>query len=290
MAASSVSTIEIIDRFQTLLHLESTTYRFDDYLSPSSSHLKNSTSQEMRRWNAKLYGWMYHVVDQHSLNRELVYTGMSYVHRYLSKHPHVNHSETYQLVGMTSLYMAIKIYRNHGKCASINSFVKLSQGLFTEDDFTTMEQSILDTLEWRMHPPTPQSYLDLFMLFLPRSACSPSDRRTLFERIKFLLELSVTVDFFFGKKPSSIAVSAFIEVMDHEHEPNVSKSCRDHFRYCTRSIAGIYCDSQEVVECRDAMRVVHRNAWNQINRFEAMDENQCASPVANKKPTPAVTP
>lgn len=291
-----VTTIELIDRFQALLQLESTIYSFDDYMSPSTQLMHNYEHarhcQDKRYWRTRVIGWMYSVVDRHMLNRELVYVAMSYLDRYLSKHLLVNDSHTYQLVGMTSLYMALKLYRNKGKAASMSSFVKLSQGSCTKDDFLNMEQRILDTLDWRMHPPTPQSYLELLMFFLPKAACSPFTRRALFERIKFLLELSVTVRFFFGKKPSSIATAAFIEVMEHEKEPNVSKqSWRAHFRYCARSIAGIYCDAEEVVECCDAMKAVHKNAWHQMNS-DVMNERDytTSSPVANKKQVSVVSP
>ena len=283
-----VSTIELVDRFQALLHLE-TTYRFNNYLlSTNPKHKRNGQFyKDKRYWRTKTCGWMYHVVDTHHLDRELVCIAMHYMDMYLSKKKHIcDNAHAFQLVGMTSLYMAIKIFRTQGKCATVSSFVKLSKDVFTENDFLKMEKSILDTLRWHMHPPTPQAYLDLLIIFLPRNACLPYTRRALLERIKFLLELSVTVQFFYRKKPSSVAVAAFIEVMQHEQEPNVSKqSYREHFLHCVRSIAGINVYSDEVVGCLDAFKVVHKNALRQMN------ERECpASPASSGRKLRAVTP
>ena len=182
----------------------------------------------------------------------------------------------------------------HSKFSSFSlvaSFARLSNGLLTVDDVISSETYILDILNWRVHPPTPQAYLELLILLLPRTACAPFTKRSMFERIKFLLELSVTVQFFFGKKPSSIAVAAFLEVMEHEDGPNVPKqSCRTHFRYSVRSIAGIHCDSDELVEFRNAIKFVHKNARHEMNEDVMNEREITGSPVGTKISASAVTP
>jgi hypothetical protein len=133
-----------------------------------------------------------------------------------------------------------------------------------------------------MHPPTPQSYVDLLIIILHRDACSPFTRHALFERIIFLLELSTTLEFFRERKPSSIAVAAFIEVMEHEEKPNVPKqSFRTHFKFFVRSLAGIDCDSIDVVECRDAMKVVHKFALRHTRDKRMKEKKRIGSPVAS---------
>jgi hypothetical protein len=86
-------------------------------------------------------------------------------------------------------------------------------------------------------------------------------------------------------------VAAFVEVIEHEQGPNVpTQSCREHFRHLVRYIAGIYCDSQEVIACREGMKVVHINALHQIDT-EGMNERECpASPVASENLALLVTP
>ncbi|KAL3805106.1 hypothetical protein HJC23_003334 [Cyclotella cryptica] len=305
MFVHTVSAVELMDRFQTLLEQENTTYHFNNYLSPSyqldclystssNRHADRDArdlSEQKTYWRSKLCAWMYHVVDKNVLDRELVEISMSYMDRYLAQHP-IHDSQGFQLVGMTSLYLAIKIFRHEGKGAAMSSFVKLSQGVFTIQDFVETEQAMLDTLQWRMHPPTSLAFLELLILFLPRGACIPSARRALYERIKFLLELCVTVQFFFNKKSSNIAIAAFIEVMEHEDKPNVSDvKYHVHFRKCVHSICGIDCDSDEVLECIEAMTIVHQNAWHDLKE-ELMMEDGCGdkSPTGTTVPSSVVSP
>jgi lipoyl(octanoyl) transferase len=286
MFAHTISTVELMDRFQILLEQENTTYHFNNYLSPSyqldclystsnnrhADEEARDLSEQKTYWRSKLCAWMYHIVDQHVLDRELVEISMSYMDRYLAQQP-IHDGHGFQLVGMTSLYLAIKIFRHQGKGAALTSFVKLSQGAFTIQDFVETEQAMLDTLLWRMHPPTSMAFLELLMLFLPRGACVPSARRALYERIKFLLELCVTVQFFFTKKSSNIAIAAFIEVMEHKEKPNVSDvKYHVHFRKSVCSICGIDCESEEVLECLEAMTIVHRNAWHDLKEVIMMEE------------------
>mmetsp|Transcript_30991 Transcript_30991/g.52969 ORF Transcript_30991/g.52969 Transcript_30991/m.52969 type:complete len:293 (-) Transcript_30991:208-1086(-) len=291
-----VSTIELVDRFESLLHLESTTYQLRNYLLPNSKLYRNNghadASEEKQSWRARVCGWMYHVVDNHTLDRELVWIALSYMDRYLSNHPFlINCCDAYQLVGMTSLYMAIKIYRIQGKVFMLSSFAEPAQDLFSEKDFLDMEKGILKTLKWRVHPPTPQSYSELLITFLPRKACYPFTRRALYERVKFLLEMSVTVPYFFAKKPSSIAVAAFIEVMEHKQGPCVPKqSCRSHFQKCAQSIGGIRCDSDEVIECREGMKMVYRNALPQMNNQVMSETEYSMTPIASENVLSVVTP
>lgn len=284
-----ISTVEQMDRFQILLEQEVSTYRFTDYLSPSfqldcfddsstSTAFDDQDARNLSRkktfWRNKILAWMYHIVDQHDLDRELVEISMNYMDRYLAEQP-IHDSLGFQLVGMTSLYLAIKIFRHEGRGASISSFVKLSRGTYIEEDFTLMEQSILETLHWRMHPPTTLAFLELLMMFLPRGACNSHTRLALYERIKFLLELCVTVQFFFTKNPSNIAIAAFIEVMQHEDKPNVpDMKYQKHFKKCVKSICGIDCESDEIAECIDAMTVVHRNAWCDLKAEILFDDGE----------------
>lgn len=118
LIATMVSTVELMDRFQILLEQENTTYQFKNYLSPShqldcfhSGSSKTCTDREARQlsdqkthWRSKLCAWMYHIVDLHSLDRELVEISMSYMDRYLAERP-THDAQGFQLAGMTCLYL-----------------------------------------------------------------------------------------------------------------------------------------------------------------------------------------
>lgn len=191
-----VSKFELTERFEVLLRLESTYYRIKyDYLA-IPCHL------DRKHWRGKVCNWMYDVIDRHRFDREMVAVAIHYLDRYTSRmHKHMRSTSAHNLVSTAALYLAAKVYRRHGESFPLDFFTSMLLD-FTPRDFLDMEKSMLDTLDWRMHPPTPQSYLSLLIIMLPREACHPFTRHSLHERIKFLLELSVSDPYFFGRKPS----------------------------------------------------------------------------------------
>ncbi|KAK1741652.1 cyclin family protein [Skeletonema marinoi] len=265
---------DVLDRWYNLLEQEANAYKTANYLTtPSQTNDKGNTfdtDTKMVVCRSKLFAWMYDLVDTHSLDRELVAVAASYMDRYLSKQTSINRGYIYQLVGMTSLYLAIKIYRDQGKCAGAASFAGLSRGLFTDHDIVKMENSMLNTLDWRMFPPTAVTFGTMLLAMIPRGACSPFSRHSMFERIRFLLELSIAVPFFLGKKPSNIAIGAFIEIMESEEQPNVSdKIHQAHFKRRLYILAGIDSDSNEVTICRNAMKKIHQEAKVELKKKDA---------------------
>lgn len=61
-------------------------------------------------------------------------------------------SSIYQLIGITCLYIAIKIHQP--KCLDISFFMKLSNGQYTNEQIVSLEHRILHTIKWKCHPPT----------------------------------------------------------------------------------------------------------------------------------------
>ena len=297
MSSRSIAkAVDLLERWYVLLEQESTAYQTVNYLTSPSVNATNiddntPNSQTKIAYRSKLFAWMYHLVDKHSLDRELVSIAASYMDRYLAKHPSINHVN-FQLVGVTSLYVAIKLYRDQGKCAGAASFAGLSRGVFSEQDIIKMEWSMLNTLDWRMAPPTVFTFTTLLQMFIPRGACSPFSRRELFSRIRFLLELSVTSPFFLGKKPSNIAIGAFIEIMESEEQPNVSNPKHQaHFKRCLWSLAGIDSDSNEVIECRNAMKRIQQEAAAELKKKEAANStDQTTANSAAAAAAAVVTP
>ena len=268
-----VSVIALKDRFQILTEKENRT-QFEDYLSPSHqldcfcSNLGTAftyqdacdLSEHKNLWRNNLCAWMYNVVDNLDMDRELVEISLCSMDIYLAK-AHIHDASGFKLAAMTSLYLAMKVYGRQGTTIGIDCFAKLSRGLFTTQDFMLTEQAILDVLSWRVHPPTSLNFLELLMMFLPQEACSLHTRLALYDRIKFLLELCVTVQYFVGKRPSIMAIAAFIEVVQHEESPNIPiVQYHNHFCECVLSICGVDCDSNKVLECIEVMIAVHKNA------------------------------
>mmetsp|Transcript_318 Transcript_318/g.682 ORF Transcript_318/g.682 Transcript_318/m.682 type:complete len:131 (-) Transcript_318:716-1108(-) len=129
------------------------------------------------------------------------------------------------------------------------------------------------------------------VILLPKGASTYS-RRALFERIKFILEVSHTVPFFFGKMPSNVAAAAFIEVLSFHCLPSSEMGhAVDRFTQRLRSVGKIDTSSEELRQLRDDFRTIYGRNLHQMNGPAFEETVGClATPAKAKKPTPIVSP
>ena len=141
--------------------------------------------QMHQHWRSKICMWMYTVVDHFQFSREIVAIALSIFDRYLfncyfnnTMPPIDGHStctttlnmpqtsvmtaKNCQLVSVASLHIALKMKEPSG-FYYLPTLLKLSRNFFTYEDVTTMELSILESLEWKLCHPTSQDFLDHFM-------------------------------------------------------------------------------------------------------------------------------
>lgn len=164
-------------------------------------------------WREKICEWCFQVVDHCDIDRDVVSVALSYFDRYLSCHAKIAES-LYQLVAMTSLYLAVKLHST--KKISVASMSSLSKGQFRPDQISKMEVYIIQSLNWHLNPPTPIIYLNVADPLL--EASSPGDAQALYdvsELSRYLLELSVCDEFFADKRPSSVALAAVAVAMEN---------------------------------------------------------------------------
>ena len=92
-------------------------------------------------WRSKICEWSYQVIDHLDYDREIVAVSMHYLDRYLAKR--TVDKRTFQLLAMTTLHLATKLYSPRHQQLSIHMLRNLSRGYFDEEHITSMEQSIL---------------------------------------------------------------------------------------------------------------------------------------------------
>ena len=107
--------------------------------STATNNSSKTTGGVNEDWRSKICEWSYQVIDHFNYDREIVAVSLSYLDRYLCKRP-VN-KRTFQLVAMTTLYLACKLYDPNK--LRMSSLIELSRGYFTEEHITAMEGSIL---------------------------------------------------------------------------------------------------------------------------------------------------
>jgi hypothetical protein len=173
--------------------------------------------------------WMYKIVDIYSFERNVVPIGMSYLDRYALKFPSdCGLRERCQLVALTSLYIAVKLH-DAKRNGTIAFFAKLSQGCFTIYDIQKVEERILHGLDWLMNPPTPQSFLFVFVNLT--SFIIPQFDRSLIKHIyevaNYVSELSFVHTAGNRTKASTLACASFLIAVREANEniiPNGYKS------------------------------------------------------------------
>lgn len=108
---------------------------------------------------------------------------------------------------MTCLYIAVKIGEPFVMDASLMS--RLSRGIHSAEEITTLEYEILVSLQWKMCGPTPYQFVNYILELLPYSARSVAD--TLYEHSHFQTELAVG-DYVFVPhiRQSTVAVAAIL--------------------------------------------------------------------------------
>mmetsp|Transcript_22898 Transcript_22898/g.41084 ORF Transcript_22898/g.41084 Transcript_22898/m.41084 type:complete len:283 (+) Transcript_22898:51-899(+) len=177
-------------------------------------------------WREKICEWCYQVVDHCNIDRDVVSIALSYFDRYLSLQTSIGDS-VFQLVAMTSLYLAVKMHST--RKISVSSISSLSKGCFRVDQILKMEICIIKSLRWHLNPPTPSMYLNVVNPLFDISVIDPQASFEITELSRYLLELSVCDAYFIDKKPSSIAYAAISVAM--EGLPTPAKMQRDFGLY-----------------------------------------------------------
>lgn len=257
MAPDPLHLAEVSDRFDVLKRQESTTYVGCDYLAKWKRAAEHAESPESlpqnaatgitEVWREKICEWSYEVVDYFEFNREVVAVSLSFLDRYLASR--IVNKKSFQLVAMTTLYLAIKLYE-HGNVA-ISSFTELSRGNFTVEEISKMEMTIIRELNWHLHPPTTLSFCRSFLAFFPMDIASREMKHEIAEMMRFLCELAVCDYWFVTQKPSSIALAA-VSIALEKHLMKKLQILGDFLKAIDEA-SDIRVTDEEVVACRERL-------------------------------------
>lgn len=205
-------------------------------------------------------------------NREIVSVSMSYLDRFLATRS-VNR-RIFQLAAMTALYIAIKLYEN-GNFA-ISSVTSLSRGYFVSEHIVAMEEIMLKALKWHVHPPTPIAFCRDFMLLISMDI-PPEMRLEINELVRYLTELSVCDYWFVSRKPSTIAIAAFVCAFEVLGYQRIESRYQDDFLQRLVDHGNSTATDEDIDECCDRLRDIFRtNAANNDEEAEETNETRVA--------------
>jgi hypothetical protein len=156
----------------------------------------------------KMCEWSYKVADHFGTSREIVSFAFSFLDRFVDKI--MCDRTAFKLAAMTSLYMATKIFNS--KQISIASLADLSRGEFDIHNIAEMERIILSTLNWRLNPPTTQSFIAYLCELLPDN--DEHVVETIYKQANFFAELAVFDYTFVSDERSFVAVACILSAME----------------------------------------------------------------------------
>eukprot|EP00842_Homolaphlyctis_polyrhiza_P004709 jgi/Hompol1/5239/HPOL_004272-RA len=180
---------EYVDEiFEYMRELEIQTLANPDYM----------TNQKELQWSMRgiLVDWLIEVHGKFRLLAETLYLAVNIIDRFLSMR--VVSLAKLQLVGVTAMFIAAKY--EEVIAPSIQNFLYMADGGYTDEEILRAERYILQVLDFSLQYPTPMSFL---------RRCSKADNYDIQTRTlaKYLMEVSL-VDHRFIKMPSSMIAAA----------------------------------------------------------------------------------
>uniref|UniRef100_A0A7S4QQU5 Cyclin-like domain-containing protein n=1 Tax=Ditylum brightwellii TaxID=49249 RepID=A0A7S4QQU5_9STRA len=231
---------EIISQLEAMRRQESGAYACRDYFSQQRSESTECDFGMMKpmrtRWQQqqstplcpasrrKMIEWCYQIVDQCGFDRESVVIAISYLDRFLmtqSGVPALHNNKTFQLVTMTCLYIAIKLFEPEVIDPSIVSHI--SRGLYTEQDIVDMEMVILSALQWRVQPPTAIAFVRHFLALVDLEERTKSQ---IVDASRIQIEKAVSNYEFIGINPSMIAAASILNTVHFMDRKLLPVSCQ----------------------------------------------------------------
>ncbi len=270
---SATSIVDVSDRLAAMQH-QATSYQCCSYIDPSGHSRVSCSSPPRRRrrsedstpssrtsttghqsitrdCRSKMARWCFQVTDYCKFQRETVSIAMQYLDRFLAtSSPRaqraIHDKKEFQLVAMTCLYIAIKLFEPLAMDAAL--LAQISHGCYTEKDVTDMEQEILTALEWRVNGPTVHAFVAHLLSLLPSSSYGhdPTTVMTLLDFTNFQADIAVCDYDLALTKPSTVALAAILNSIEGIEKQLLPAQSRFHFFQLVSQVTGMNPLSSEV--------------------------------------------
>jgi transcription initiation factor TFIIIB Brf1 subunit/transcription initiation factor TFIIB len=196
--------------------------------------------------------WSLRVSDHFQVPRQTVAVSFNLLDRFVEKCQ--CDRSAFKLAAMTTLYMASKICGSAHKI-TIQSLAELSRGEFDRSHIQEMETIILQTLGWRLNPPTAQCFIDNFYYYLPVKQGLVS--AAIYQRATFFVELALYDYAFVSKKRALLALAAMVNAMEGLNESAVSSQQQDSFAQVICMAFGLKFTHEEIEAVRNRLWYVY---------------------------------
>lgn len=171
-------------------------------------------SKRVGRWRAKMVDFCYEVSDYCMSDRETVAIAMSYLDRFLRTPAGLEvcqNQDLFKLAAMTCHYTTIKIHEPPAVPPEVIS--EMSLGAFSVDQAEDMEFVILQSIGWRVNPPTSYAFLRQLLYLMPAGLMTAAAKESVYESAMEQLDFALRDRHFVKDKYSYIAMSALLNAL-----------------------------------------------------------------------------
>lgn len=171
----------------------------------------------MPSWRAQMCTWAYTVSKTFGFSRTFVGIAFDYLDRYLAKELLQSWDvkitrQDFQLFSMTALYLAVKLNSDSNGASDrldLATLIDMSRGFFSLEDFEETELDILEALDWRVSPPTPNCFLTEMWALLKKNE-SGINTFDWISTSRHILEQSIADAYFCSQRKSQLAMAALV--------------------------------------------------------------------------------
>jgi hypothetical protein len=215
MYSSTEQTLETIEAMRS--QEDHHGYSVTDYLSElpkiATTALDTPVDASCRFVMAK---WCNEIADFCQYKRETVGIAMNCLDRFMSSptgQEILLDRNMYQLAAMTALYSSVKIHEQEAMDPNLVS--TLSRGVHTASAVEAMEYKMLQSIQWRVNPPTAMSFVRMIINDLvPDHLLSSCEKETILDITRFQIELTVNEYDLCSFNGSSIAFACMLNAID----------------------------------------------------------------------------
>ncbi|CAL8070153.1 unnamed protein product [Calicophoron daubneyi] len=129
-----------------------------------------------------LINWLVQIHHSYKLQPETLYLCVALLDRYLLKHCQDLSKDCFQLIGITSLFIAAKFEEMYPP--DISDFTAVTHNAFKKTDIRECEQQILESIDFYLSIPIP-------LVYLRRLSRAVDADRTMHNLAKYFLELTI---------------------------------------------------------------------------------------------------
>jgi hypothetical protein len=157
----------------------------------------------------RMVDWMFQINETFSFDEETIEITLSILDRYVALNPGLMlDSDAYQLAALTSIYIAAKIHEDC--CLTPDHMKRLSGNEYSTDILEKQERLILDTIQWRVNPPTSSAFARELLNVIPSEVIQRDQILTAF---KDQIHSMLYEEFFVPEKASKVAIAALYNVL-----------------------------------------------------------------------------